>query len=167
MSDTGSKIRHLTNTEVLMLGLISSVLVAVGYCGGVILHQQSGNLDYGRHKWITEPLDSLLRPPPADNNSMDAAVEVTHNLDIVIHIRSPEEVRQTCSPSLLGTAYACTAWARTPCQVYLPYQKIIYYPKQERAEFLDIFDGRVLAHEFMHCFYPRWHDIATKETANP
>ena len=84
--------------------------------------------------------------------------------DILVHIRSPEKVKAECGPDI----YACTAGGGRPCEMWIPSgQEILFYPRAARARWADPFNDRMLAHEFLHCYFPNWHAAAVRSERNP
>jgi len=105
--------------------------------------------------------------PPSRNLTTE---ELSHSrleqklppMDIVVHL--VPDVNKYCDSSVtLGGAYACATGSRT-CDVYIPSDiSVVFFPTDGTAYWDNPYDGNTLAHEFLHCVYPNWHQPYTNK----
>lgn len=97
---------------------------------------------------------NAISPTPytATQLSQHAIVDKTVATEIKLIVASKETIH-----SLDSSAFAL-AYSSKPCTIYIPTNmQIIVYPSMKKAEWVDQWEGNVIAHEIMHCIRGRWH----------
>jgi hypothetical protein len=119
---------------------------------GFVFGQMTATLSYVAAPYANLPVSFLK-----ENSKLSMT---TQPVDILVRMRPEDEVHKQCRNS---DAYACAQYAQEPCTVWLPSGQVIEFePKTQLAWWEDFYNSTTIAHEFLHCFIPNWHEPYTE-----
>lgn len=119
------------------------------------------NIGFGLGMEIAHPFYNELQPVNLTSKELSFAqlTKQTQPIDILVKIVPVDQIADICGDK---DAYACSRAYNNPCTVWIPAdQEIVFDPQSARASWEDPFDGNTLAHEFLHCYFPNWHQPFT------